>query len=69
MLERFGFGDNERRSLLVVAGIVALTTAFITDAPLFARVIVGAVIGTVSGVVYVVVTIGLKKYGPDFYRR
>ena len=67
MLRRFGFGKRERRGLVVVAGIVALTVAVITDAPILARVVAGAVIGTASGVVYVLVTIGLKKYGPDFY--
>lgn len=63
MLERFGVTDRDRRNLAIVVGATALIVAVLSGGPIPVRLTVGLVMGAVSGVVFVVVTVLLDSAG------
>lgn len=66
MLETFEIESRDRRNLVIVAAIVALLAMVQVEGTILVRVVVGVIIGTTSGIVFLLVTIVLNHYKPDY---
>ncbi|WP_123624014.1 hypothetical protein [Halorubrum sp. CSM-61] len=58
---------RDGRNLLVVAGIVALVVSVTAEGPIGARIVAAAIMGLVTGAVFVVVTLLINRYKPDHW--
>lgn len=67
MRERFSFGPGDRRNLAIVVAVMTLVLTITAEGPLGVRIIVGLVGGVFSGVVFLVVTLLIDAYGPDYW--
>jgi len=67
MLERFGIDQNDLRNVVVVVVIMTLIMAFLIDAPIVARLIVALIMGLTSATAFLVVTVLIKRFGPESY--
>jgi len=63
---RFGIERRDGRNLAVVMAVMALIMFGLGDGPVAVRAVIAAVGAVVSGVVFVVVTVAIKTYGPGY---
>lgn len=61
MLDRLPIEERDQRNFLVVAAIMAVFIALALDEPVMVRIVVGMIMGVFSGLVYLVVTLVLKR--------
>lgn len=61
-----GLDRRDARNLLVVAAVMTVVMAFFIDAPVGVRLVAGAIMGLVSGVAFVVSTLVIKRFKPDY---
>ena len=66
MLERFGITDRDRRNLVVVAVVIGVMMAILTEGTAFTRAVAFVVGGLLSGVVFVITTVLIKKAGLEY---
>lgn len=66
MFDRFGITDRDRRNLLVIASVMAILIAVLTDERIIVRVLSGIVGGVIAGTVFMVTTVLIKKAGLEF---
>jgi len=64
MLDRLGLRRRDIRNLAIVVVIMTLILTVVAEGPVGVRIVVGAIGGVFSGVVFLVVTILIKTYGP-----
>lgn len=65
MLDRLGLERRDGRNLAIVVAIVMLVIFVLVGGPLFVRSVVALIGGAVSGLTFLLVTILIKRYGPD----
>lgn len=69
MLDRLGLDRRDGRNLLVVVGIVAVVVALtLTGETVFVRAVTGLVAGIISAIAFVVVTVVINAYKPNYWR-
>ena len=61
MFDRLPIEERDRRNFVVISAIMALFIALALDEPAMARIVVGILMGAFSGLVYLVVTLALKR--------
>lgn len=66
-MSTLGLGRRDGRNLLVVAGIVALVVSVTAEGPVGARIVAAAIVGVVTGAVFVVSTLLINRYKPDYW--
>lgn len=64
MLDQLGIERRDLRNLGVVVAVMTLILAVVADGPPAVRVVVGAVGGLFSGLVFLVVTVLIYAYSP-----
>ncbi|WP_229109821.1 hypothetical protein [Halapricum desulfuricans] len=62
MSQRLPIEERDQRNVLVVAAIMAVVIALTLNEPAQVRVVVGAMMGVFSGLVYLVVTLVLRRF-------
>jgi len=62
MYERLGLEDGDLRNMVVVIGIMTLVMAITINAPLVPRLVAAVVLGTISAVAFLVVTILIRVF-------
>ncbi|MFW6018155.1 MAG: hypothetical protein ACOCPX_04985 [Halapricum sp.] len=61
MLDRLPIEERDQRNFLVVSAIMAVFIALALDDPVMVRIVVGMIMGVFSGLVYLSVTLVLKR--------
>lgn len=61
MIDGLPIEERDQRNFLVVAAIMAVFIALALDEPVMVRAVVGLIMGVFSGLVYLVVTLILKR--------
>ncbi|QSG06973.1 hypothetical protein [Halapricum desulfuricans] len=61
MIDGLPIEERDRRNVLVVAAIMTVFIAIALDEPPVARFVAAAIMGVFSGIVYLVVTLLLKR--------
>jgi len=64
MLDQLGIERRDLRNLAIVVVVMTLILTAVADGPLAVRVVVGAVGGLFSGLVFLVVTAVIYAYAP-----
>jgi hypothetical protein len=64
MLDQLGIERRDLRNLAIVVVVMTLILTAVADGPLAVRVVVGAVGGLFSGLVFLVVTAVIYAYSP-----
>lgn len=68
MLDRLGLERRDVRKLLVVVGIVAIVVALtLTGETVFVRAVTGLFAGIISAFSFLVVTVIINVYKPDYW--
>lgn len=65
-MNTFGLERRDARNLIAVAVIVAVIVSVTADGPLGVRAVAGAIAGAISGVVFVVSTLLINRYKPEY---
>lgn len=65
MANRLGIERRDLRNLSVLVVLMTLVMAAVIDGPVLVRLTAGLILGLVSGVVFVLVTVVLNRYAPD----
>lgn len=66
-MNTFGLERRDARNLIAVAVIVTLVVTVTADGPLGVRVAAGALAGAISGVAFVVSTLLINRYKPEYW--
>ena len=61
MIDGFPIEERDQRNFLVVAAIMTVFIALALDEPAMVRAVVGLIMGVFSALVYLVVTLVLKR--------
>lgn len=64
MLDQLGIERRDLRNLAIVVVAMTLILTVVADGPFGVRVVVGAVGGLFSGLVFLVVTVAIYAYSP-----
>jgi hypothetical protein len=67
MLERLGLEQRDIRNMLIVLTVMTLIMVFLIEAPILPRIIAAFIMALFSGVSFLVVTVLIKRFGPDYY--
>jgi hypothetical protein len=67
MLDRFGIEQRDIRNMQIVLVVMTIVMTFLIDAPLLPRFITAFIMALFSGVSFLVVTVLIKRFGPDYY--
>lgn len=67
MLERLGLEQRDIRNMFIVLTVMTLIMVFLIEAPILPRIIAAFIMALFSGVSFLVVTVLIKKFGPDYY--
>lgn len=67
MLKQYGIERTDYRNLLIVVGVVALLVILLSEGTLAVRVVVGLVSGLISAVTFIVVTVAINVFKPDYW--
>jgi|AntRauMinimDraft_4_1070384.scaffolds.fasta_scaffold00067_4 hypothetical protein len=66
-MNTLGLTKSDGRNLLVVAVVVTLLVAVTAEGPLGIRIVAGAIAGGISAVVFVISTLLINRYKPDYW--
>lgn len=68
MLDRLGLDRRDGQNMLVVVGIVAVVVALtLTGESVLVRAITGLIAGVISAITFLVVTVVINVYKPDYW--
>lgn len=67
MLERLGLEQRDIRNMFIVLTVMTLIMVFLIEAPILPRIIAAFIMALFSGVSFLVVTVLIKRFGPDYY--
>jgi len=67
MLEQYGIGRKDYRNLLIVVVVVGGIVVFLTEGPAAVRIVAGLVSAAISAVTFLVATIVINNFKPDYW--
>lgn len=66
-MNTLGLERRDGRNLLLVAATVGLVTAVTAESSVGIRILAGAIAGVISAAVFVVTTLLINRYKPDYW--
>ena len=67
MIERLGLEQRDIRNMFIVLTVMTLIMVFLIEAPILPRIIAAFIMALFSGVSFLVVTVLIKRFAPDYY--
>ncbi|MEF8821988.1 MAG: hypothetical protein V5A52_06900 [Halovenus sp.] len=67
MIERFGLEQRDIRNMFIVLTVMTLIMVFLIEAPILPRIVAALIMALFSGVSFLVVTVLIKRFGPESY--